>query len=120
MFRKRFVVIVAGVFLALAAATSASAQGRHAVGSAVKTVVHVVGISSDEGDQGNTDDGNVQDGNVDQGNVQDSNVDQGNVQDGNTDDGEKDNVDNGNVQDGNTDGGDQGNQGNANQGNQGN
>ena len=78
MFRKRLVVIVSGVVLALAAATSASAQGRHAVGSAVKAVAHVVGISSDEVNQGNTDDGDVQDGNLDggdQGNQ--GNADQG-------------------------------------------
>ena len=100
MFRKRLVVILFGVVLALAAASSATAQGRHAVGSAVKTVTNIVGISSDEGDQGNVDDG-------DQGNTDDGAV-------GNTDDGDVDNVDDG--AQGNVDDGDQGNSDDGEQG----
>ena len=112
MVRKKLAVIVFGALLALAAATSASAAGRHAVGSAVKTVAGLVGLSSDDGAVNDSNDGDVQDGNTDDGALNDSN--DGDVQDGNTDDGAVDNTDDGavndsndgDVQDGNTDDGD--------------
>ena len=46
MLRRRALALVFGAFVAIAAATAASAQGRHLMGSTITSVQHSIGVSS--------------------------------------------------------------------------
>src|SRR5439155_10877888 len=69
MLRRRALALVFGAFVAIAAATAASAQGRHLMGSTITSVQHSIGVSSGshEGSAVGTDEDQQGEDNDDQG-----------------------------------------------------